>query len=258
MNKERVHVDYDDHHRFVSITFPVLIIATSIFPRTFISCQALLYHSSAREKSAQSASSILGQSQFTIDSPQDPSRFTSPASLTSFPNPMSSRTLTAGAKAGIGIGVVLGAVIILALVFIIFRQRQKRNSSPEPKTDTCDEEQKAESPSTEAEQPDMLAPLQAKSELHEVILPEIGSVASFGALPGLRRKTPVPEPVYMESNGKAMADRKTKGSSVSAHQEALKALKALNISASPPSTSTGAVKGGPLPTAAELRHSSTT
>lgn len=145
---------------------------------------------------------------------------------------MSSRRLTTGAKAGIGIGIVLGAGILLALALIIFR-RQKRNSSPQPKTETCDEEQKAESSSTEAEQPVTLASLQPKAELHEVILPEIGSVASFGALPGLRKKTPVPEPIYMESNGKALVDRKTKGSSVSTHQEALKALKALNISVSP-------------------------
>lgn len=79
--------------------------------------------------------------------------------------------------------------------------------------------------------------------LREVSLPEIGLVASFGALPGLRRKTPVPEPVYMESNGRASAERKTKGSNVNTHQEALKALKALNISASLSPTSTAPVDG---------------
>lgn len=94
--------------------------------------------------------------------------------------------------------------------------------------------------------------------LREVSLPEIGSVASFGALPGLRRKTPVPEPVYMESNGRALADRMTKGGSVNTHQEALKALKALNIPASPSPTSTAPVKDGPLSAEADRNPVSTT
>ena len=171
---------------------------------------------------------------------------------------MSSRRLTAGAKGGIGIGVAVGVAILLALAYMIFQRRQKTNLSPESKADTYDEEQNTGLPVIEEEQLAVMRTPEPEPKLHEVSLPEIGSIASFGALPGLRRKTPVPECVYMESNGRALADRKMKGSSVSTHQEALKALKALNISASSPPVSAAPMKDAPPPTGADPQLSLTT
>lgn len=159
---------------------------------------------------------------------------------------MSSRRITAGAKAGIGIGVVLGAASLLAIAFMIFRRRQKTSLSPGSKADTYDEEHNTGLSAIAEKELAVLRTHEPESNLREVSLPEIGSVASFGALPELRIKTPVSQLGYVESGGRGSADRKTKGSSLSTHQEALKALKALAISSSPSTNSTAAAKDGPL------------